>query len=167
MILEEKELKYFILGNGSNIILATKYYDGVVIKLDNFKNVEYNNKIVKVEAGYPLIKLTMDTVEKGLSGLEFASGIPGLVGASTAMNAGAYKEDMSNIVKSVKVLTPSFEIKNFSNEDMNYSYRDSFIKQNKGYIVLETTIELKEGNKEKMLESIKEKRLKRQKTLVM
>lgn len=163
-IIKENNLKYFVLGNGSNIILATEYYDGVVIKLDNFNNVEYDGFTVKVEAGYPLIKLSIETIQRGLSGLEFASGIPGLVGASTAMNAGAYKEDMSKIVESVKVLTPDLQIKYLTNEELNYSYRDSFLKQNKDYIVLETTIKLSSGNTSDMLDNIKEKRQKRQAT---
>lgn len=163
-IIKENNLKYFVLGNGSNIILATEYYDGVVIKLDNFNNVEYDDFTVKVEAGYPLIKLSIETIQRGLSGLEFASGIPGLVGASTAMNAGAYKEDMSKVVECVKVLTPDLKIKYLTNEELNYSYRDSFLKQNKDYIVLETTMHLSSGNTIDMLESIKEKRIKRQTT---
>ena len=80
------------------------------------------------------------------------------------MNAGAYKEDMSKVVESVKVLTPDLKIKYLTNEELNYSYRDSFLKQNKDYIVLETTMHLSSGNTIDMLESIKEKRIKRQTT---
>lgn len=159
--LKQKKLKYLILGNGSNIILSMDYYDGVIIKLDNFCKVEYQNNIVNAEAGYPLIKLALETTEKGLSGLSFAAGIPGLVGASTAMNAGAYNSDMSSVVKSVKVLNDKLEVITLNNKDLEYAYRDSFLKRHKNYIVLSTTFELEPGDKETMKIQIEERRKKR------
>lgn len=159
--LKQKKLKYLILGNGSNIILSMDYYDGVIIKLDNFCKVEYQNNIVNAEAGYPLIKLALETTEKGLSGLSFAAGIPGLVGASTAMNAGAYNSDMSSVVKSVKVLNDKLEVITLTNKDLEYAYRDSFLKRHKNYIVLSTTFELEPGDKETMKIQIEERRKKR------
>ncbi len=108
--LKEKKIKYIILGGGSNIILAKPNYD-VVIKLDWMNNTIKDN-IVVAEAGVSLIKLANLCMNNNLDGLSFAGGIPGLVGASTAMpNAGAYNEDMSMIVKEVKVITPDMEIK--------------------------------------------------------
>lgn len=160
-VIKENNLKFLVLGNGSNIILNCEYYDGVVIKLNKFNNIEYQDNIVTVGAGYSLSKLALETIDKGLSGLEFAAGIPGLVGASTAMNAGAYNHDMSNIVKEIKVITPELEIVTFKNTDLKYSYRDSFIKRNPGYIILSTTMELKPGNIEEMKEMIQEKKAKR------
>lgn len=159
--LKKENIKYLILGNGSNIILSKPHYDGVVIKLDNLCKIEYNNNIVIVEAGYPLIKLAIDSINKGLSGLEFAAGIPGTVGASTAMNAGAYNSDMSNIVKSVKVLNNDLEIITLTNKELEYSYRDSFLKRHNDYIVLSTTLELKQGDIETMKNQIEERRKKR------
>ncbi len=159
--INEKKLKYLVLGNGSNIILSMSYYDGIVIKLDKLCKVEYNDNIITVGAGYPLIKFALETIEKGLSGLEFAAGIPGTVGASTAMNAGAYKSDMSEVVKSTKVLNNNFEIITLTNKELEYSYRDSFLKRHKEYIVLSTTFELTNGDKETMKKQIEERRLKR------
>jgi len=158
---KENNIKFLILGNGSNIILACDYFDGAVIKLNNLNNLQYDGNSVTVGAGYSLSKLAIETIEKGLSGLEFAAGIPGLVGASTAMNAGAYNHSMSDIVKKVKVLTPDLEIVTLDNEAMDYSYRNSFIKQNPGYIILSTTIELYPGNVEEMKQQIQEKKVKR------
>ena len=159
--LKKENIKYLVLGNGSNIILSKPNYDGVVIKLDNLCKIEYNKNIITIEAGYSLIKVAVDSINKGLSGLEFATGIPGTVGASTAMNAGAYNSDMSSIVKSVKVLNNDLEIITLTNKELEYSYRDSFLKRHKDYIVLSTTLELKQGNIETMKNQIEERRKKR------
>ena len=159
--LDKEKIKHFILGNGSNIILSMNHYDGVVIKLDRLNKVIYDSNIVTAEAGYSLIKLAMDTINKGLSGLEFASAIPGLVGASTAMNAGAYNSDMASVIKEVKVIDNNYNIITLKNEDLEFSYRDSFLKKNPLYIVLSTTFELAEGDKEAMNRQVVERRKKR------
>lgn len=159
--LRKKKIKYMILGSGSNIILSNPYYDGVVIKLDKLCDVKYNDNIVTAGAGYSLIKLAMETVEKGLSGLTFAAGIPGTVGASTVMNAGAYKNDMSEIVKSTRVLNDKLEIVTLTNKELEYSYRDSFLKRHNNYIVLSTTLELGHDDVATMKAQVEERRLKR------
>lgn len=164
MILKElknQKIKYYIIGNGSNIIFSMEHFDGVIIKLDQLNSVEYDNHTVTVGAGYSLIKLAMETIEKGLSGLEFAAGIPGCVGASTAMNAGAYNSDMSMVVKEVRILNENLEIITLKNEDLKYEYRDSILKKNKDLIVLSTTFELTEGNKEILKTQVEERRNKR------
>lgn len=159
--LKENNIKYYMLGNGSNIILSMDYYDGVMIKLDNFNNIEYNGNLVTAGAGYSLIKLSLDTIEKGLSGMEFSSGIPGSVGASVAMNAGAYNEDLSGILKEVVVLTPDNEVITMKKEELQFTYRSSFLKKNKKYIVLSATFELKKGNVEEMKNVVEERKQKR------
>lgn len=159
--IREEKIKYFILGNGSNIILSMDYYDGIVIKLDKLCSVEYNKNIVTVGAGYSLIKLALESINKGLSGLEFAAGIPGSVGASTAMNAGAYNNDMSEVVKSVRVLNRDLKIITLNNSALEYEYRDSILKKNKDYIVLSTTFELDYGDIDAMKEKIAERKIKR------
>ena len=159
--LKAKNIKYFILGNGSNIILSMEHYDGVIIKLDNLNEIEYHDDQVTIGAGYSLIKASLNTIEQGLSGLEFASAIPGAVGASVAMNAGAYNSDMSEVVKEVKVLTDKCEIKTLKNEELEFTYRDSFLKKNKEYIVLSATFKLKKGNIAEMKAQVEERRKKR------
>ena len=159
--IKKENLKYLVLGNGSNVIFNTDYFNGAIIKLDKLNKIDYNDKTVVVGAGYPLIKLANETVNKGLSGLEFAAGIPGLVGASTAMNAGAYNSDLSNIIKEVKVLNDKLEIEILDKTKLNYSYRDSFLKQHKEYIVLSTTFELTEGDIQEMKNKIEERKIKR------
>ncbi len=159
--LKENEIKYYMLGNGSNVIFAMEYYDGVIIKLDSFNELEYNDNLVTAGAGCSLIKVSLDTIEHGLSGMEFSTGIPGCIGASVAMNAGAYNEDISCILKTATVLTPENEIKVMTNEELEYSYRNSFLKRNKKYIVLSATFELKEGNTEEMQQIVEERKQKR------
>ena len=160
--LKEDKIKYFILGNGSNIIFSMDYYDGVIIKLDNLNQVEYYDDTVTVGAGCLLSKIALETVKKGYSGLIFATGIPGTVGASTAMNAGAYNSDMSNVVKSVKVLNENNEIITLNNKELMYTYRDSYLKFHKNLIVLSTTFKLtKDENIEDMKKQIEERCKKR------
>ena len=145
--LKDNNIHYLILGNGSNVILAKPNFD-VVIKLDRINNIEIKDNIVIAGAGVSLIKLSNICMENNLNGLSFAGGIPGLLGASTAMNAGAYKEDMASIVKEVKVLTPNLEIKTMKNSELEYAYRDSFLKRNKDFICVEVTLSLEYEDKE-------------------
>lgn len=153
--LKKQKIKYLILGNGSNVILAKPSFE-VIIKLDKINYIKIEDNIITAGAGVSLIKLSNLCMENGLNGLSFAGGIPGLLGASTAMNAGAYNEDMSSIVKEIKVLTPNLEIKTMTNQELEYSYRDSFLKRNKEYICLEVTLKLeykdKEAIKNKMID---------------
>lgn len=153
--------KYLVLGNGSNIILNTTYYDGVVILLNKLNKMTIDDLTVEVEAGYSLQKLALETSSLGLEGLEFATGIPGMVGASIAMNAGAYKSDIASVVETVTVVNPNNEIVTMHHDDLNFSYRTSFLKENKGYYIISATLKLKQGNKEEILEKISKRRVKR------
>lgn len=153
--------KYLVLGNGSNIILNTTYYDGVVILLNKLNKMTIDDLTVEVEAGYSLQKLALETSSLGLEGLEFATGIPGMVGASIAMNAGAYKNDIASVVETVTVVNPNNEIVTMHHDDLNFSYRTSFFKENKGYYIISATLKLKQGNKEEILEKISKRRVKR------
>lgn len=144
--LKDNNMDYIILGNGSNIILASDYYDKVIIKLDKLNNITFNDNIVKVESGYPLPKLSLEILKHNLTGLEFASGIPGLVGSSVAMNAGAYNKSMADVVKEITILDENLNIKVLKNNELKFRYRDSLLKENKKLIVLEVTLELEYGN---------------------
>ena len=160
--LKNKNIKHKILGNGSNLLFSDKEYDGVLIKLTEFDNLEFIGKTkLRVGAGYNLIKLSLVTAKKGLTGLEFTSGIPGTVGGSVFMNAGAYKSDMGYVVERVKVLTPDEKIINLENKEMNFHYRTSFLKTHPGYICLEVIIKLRKGKKEAIEALIKDRRERR------
>ena len=144
--LKDNNIDYIILGNGSNIILACDYYDKVIIKLDKLNNITFNDNIVKVESGYPLPKLSLEILKHNLTGLEFASGIPGLVGSSVAMNAGAYNKSMADVVKEITILDENLNIKVLKNNELKFRYRDSLLKENKKLIVLDVTLELEHGD---------------------
>lgn len=159
--LKENNIKYYLLGNGSNIILSMDYYDGVMIKLDNLNTIIYKDNLVTAGAGCLLIKLSLDTIEKGFTGMEFSSGIPGCVGASVAMNAGAYNSDISTILKEATILNPNNEVIILKKEELDFEYRDSFLKKNKDYIVLSATFELEKGNIEEMKLLVEERKKKR------
>ena len=160
--IKNNNINYKIIGNGSNLLFSDKDYNGVLIKLNEFNEIKFisSNK-VRVGAGYSLIKLSLLTAKKGLTGLEFASGIPGSVGGAVFMNAGAYKSDMGYIVESVKVLTPDFKIINLVNKEMQFHYRTSFLQKHPDYICLEVVLELKKGKKEAIEEVIRERKKRR------
>lgn len=157
--LKNNNIDYFVLGGGSNVILAKPQFN-VVIKLDRLNEIRVDNNIVTAGAGVSIPLLANFCMKKGLNGLSFAGGLPGLVGASTAMNAGAYNEEMADIVKEVKVITPNLDIVSMSNEELNFSYRNSFLKTNKDYICIETTFELFNEDSNKIKE-IMDTRMKR------
>lgn len=161
-LLKSNGVKYKLLGNGSNLLFSDNDYQGVLIKLSEFNNIEFISKNkLRVGAGYSLIKLSLLTAKKGLTGLEFASGIPGSVGGAVFMNAGAYKSDMGYVVESVKVLTPNYEVINLENKEMNFHYRYSYLQKNRDYICLEVIIKLQFGKKDAIEEVIKERRERR------
>ena len=99
--------------------------------------------------------------KKGLTGLEFAAGIPGSVGGSVFMNAGAYKSDMGYVVERVKVLTPDLKIINLENKEMNFHYRSSFLQRHRDYICLEVLFKLRKGKREAIEEVIQDRRERR------
>lgn len=160
--IKSKSIKYKILGNGSNLLFSGKKYEGILIRLNEFDSIEFlsENKI-RVGAGYSLMKLALLVAKKGLTGLEFAAGIPGTVGGGVYMNAGAYKSDMGYVVQSVKVLTPDFEIITLENREMNFHYRSSFLQRHSDYICLEVVIRLNKGNKNAIDEVMRERRKRR------
>lgn len=162
--LKRLNLKYKILGNGSNTLFSDKVFNGVIIKLDSLDKIVTYRNIIKAGSGVNLIKLSNFAIKKSLSGLEFASGIPGTVGGAVFMNAGAYKSDMGYVVKSIRVITPNLEIITMSNRELDFHYRSSFLQKNPGYICLEATFQLKKGNKNEMLELVKERKERRMAT---
>ena len=159
--IKENNLSYKILGKGSNLIFNFDVYEGILIKLDELNQVTIEDDTITVESGYPLIKLAMEASNLGLTGLEFASGIPGTIGGAVYMNAGAYKSDMSNVIEDVTYLTPELEIKTVKNEELNFGYRTSIFKENKDNVILKTTLKLSKGDKEEILKLIQERATKR------
>ena len=159
-IIRENNINYKILGNGSNLLFSDKTFEGILIKLSEFDSIEIVDNRIKVEAGYSLMKLSRIAAKNSLTGLEFASGIPGTVGGAIFMNAGAYKSDMGYVVKSVRVLTPDYRIIELENKELNFHYRTSFLKTHPSFICLEATIKLKNGTRS-AIENLMKQSLKR------
>ncbi|MBQ6404445.1 MAG: UDP-N-acetylmuramate dehydrogenase [Bacilli bacterium] len=160
--LRENDILYKLLGKGSNLLFSEKNYNGILIKLDEFNDITFFGKDkVRVGAGVSLIKLSLMAAKKGLTGLEFASGIPGSIGGSVFMNAGAYKSDMGYIVESVKVLTPELRIITLENREMEFHYRSSYLQKHRDYICLEAVLRLQKGKREAIEEVIRERKQRR------
>ena len=158
---KEENMPYFILGNGSNLLVGDKGFRGVVIQLyKNFDGICLEGTKITAKAGAMLIRVAKEAGKAGLTGLEFASGIPGTIGGAMVMNAGAYGGEMKDVVTAVTVLTKEGEIKTLSGEEMNFRYRGSVV-EDEGYIVLEAVMELKEGNQEEIQARMEELSLQR------
>ncbi|MGM9834524.1 MAG: UDP-N-acetylmuramate dehydrogenase [Bacilli bacterium] len=164
--LKDNNIKYFIIGNGSNLVLSSKLNDIVFIKLTNISAIavhkEYN--IVYAEAGAMLPKLASISIENELTGLEFAMGIPGTIGGSIVGNAGAYNSCILDYVKNVTILDDNLEIKTLEHEDIKYGYRTSMFKEKKNCVILAAKFYLKNGDKENSLALVEERRIKRLET---
>ncbi len=164
-ICKENNIEFFILGNGSNLLVSDKGYRGAVIQLwKNFSDIIAEEKTITVKAGALLSKVAAEALEEGLTGMEFASGIPGTIGGAVVMNAGAYGGEMKDIIKEVTVLTKEGEILTLSKEEMNFGYRTSVVKE-KGYVVISVVLQLEKGDREKIrkvMDDLKERRVTKQ-----
>ena len=146
-LLKSRQIPFFILGNGSNILVSDSGYRGVIIEIGSaYSGVRMLDDIVVAKAGTTMAKLSHFTMENNLTGLEFASGIPGTVGGGIIMNAGAYGGEMRQITYRVKAVTPSGEVVYLSNADMEFEYRNSKAKR-EGYIILQAEFRLHHGEK--------------------
>jgi UDP-N-acetylmuramate dehydrogenase len=143
-------MPYFILGNGSNILVSDKGYRGLIIHiLSGMNDIRVEDTRILAQAGASLIKVSKTAKENGLTGMEFASGIPGSVGGAVYMNAGAYGGELKHVVSSVKVMNSNGDIYDVACEDMDFSYRHSIVEEQE-LIVLEAVFELKKGNAEEI-----------------
>lgn len=137
---------FFVLGNGSNLLVSDKGYDGVIIALsDSFQKVVVMGDEIVAQAGAKLGAIARKALEYSLTGFEFAAGIPGSLGGAVVMNAGAYDGEMKQIMKSVHVMAMDGSIMDLSNTDMEFGYRTSVLKKEK-FIVLSAVISLKKGD---------------------
>ena len=146
--LREVEVPYFILGNGSNLLVGDKGYEGVILQIGSKMNDIYvEDTHIRAGAGVLLSQLAKCAQENGLTGLEFASGIPGTLGGSVVMNAGAYGGEMKQVIELVKVMNENGEILEIRGEEMEFGYRTSIIKD-RPFIVLEAILNLQHGDQE-------------------
>lgn len=161
-ICRENSIKFFVIGNGSNLLVPDEGYNGVIIKLKSeFSTIQVDGEYLIVNSGAKLSEVYTVAYENSLTGFEFASGIPGTIGGAIYMNAGAYGGEMKDIVESVEVLDlDNFELRELKNEELEFSYRKSII-QRKNYIVTIIKLKLQKGNKEEInavYEDLRERR---------
>ncbi len=156
------ELPYVIVGKGSNVLFSDEGYPGVVIEVGrSMADIEVSEDgHIRAGAGAGLGALAAAAAKQSLSGLEFASGIPGTVGGAVVMNAGAYGGEIKDCIKSAKVLDKEGAVLELSRDEMELGYRSSVI-QRKGYIVTEAVFQLHKGNKEQILGRMSELNAKR------
>jgi len=152
----KKNLKYFILGGGSNLLISDKGFDGVVIKIRLAEfNVDKKQNIFIVGSGVPLAKIVKESATESMSGMEWAAGIPGTVGGAIRGNARAFGKDTGSVIESVEVLdVKDLKIKNFKNNEFEFSYWGSIFKKKENLVILSAKIKLESGDKNKSQEEI-------------
>ena len=154
-ICQDNNINYYIVGNGSNLLVSDKGFRGAIIKLfKNFNKIQIENNIIKAQSGATLSAIAKKAYDNSLQGLEFASGIPGTIGGGVCMNAGAYGGELKDVIKEVTILKDN-EIITLNNKDCEFEYRNSKILKEK-LLVLEVTIQLENGIKENILAKMKE-----------
>lgn len=149
--LKEEMIPFKVFGRGSNMICGSGDYDGCIIRLDHLNHYHFDEGMVCVEAGMMAPRLANVLSSQGLSGLEFASGIPGTIGGLIYMNAGAYKRSMMDIVDSVLVLIDG-ELKWLSNEEVRFSYRHSIFHDHNDWVIVAAKLYLVKDDPEKIRE---------------
>ncbi len=143
----ERELEYFVLGRGSNVLVGDKGFRGIVISLgENFSSYEVDGNTVKAQAGIALSKLADIILDASLTGFEFASGIPGSLGGAVYMNAGAYGGEIKDVLVNATVLTKAGEILELSNADLDFGYRKTKVME-MGAIVLEASFSFEKADR--------------------
>jgi len=159
-ITKQNNVPFYIIGNGSNLLVKDNGIRGIVIQLDmqNYSiEEEKDNYIVTIEAGVKLAMLAQKLLQKEIAGFEFASGIPGTIGGAIRMNAGAYGSEFKDIVLSTKYLdSETNEIKELTNEQQEFTYRKSIFCKQKNYIILETKLELSRGNRQEISDKMQD-----------
>lgn len=154
-LIKEYKIEWRAIGRGSNLLVSDKGIEGVVIKLGSgLADLEVNGDEVRVGGGYSLVSLATSISRKGLSGLEFAGGIPGSVGGAVYMNAGAHGSDISKILSKALVLFEDGTLEWVDNEGMEFSYRTSVLQKKRPGIVVEAIFQLKEGDREAIITEI-------------
>lgn len=154
--LNENSIKYYVLGNGSNVLAPDDGYKGVIIYIgEKLSKIEINNNEIDVEAGALLSKTAKEAYKSSLTGMEFAAGIPGSVGGAVVMNAGAYGGEIKDIIVSARVCDNKGNILSLTKEELDLSYRHSVIEE-KAYTVLSCKFLLTKGKQEEIKEQMDE-----------
>lgn len=150
---EEEQLPITVIGNASNLIISDKGIKGLVIILTKMHQIKVAGDKVTAEAGARIIDTSFAAGKAGLSGLEFAAGIPGSVGGAVFMNAGAYGGETKDCLETATVLTKAGQLKTYSNAELQFSYRHSLVQETKE-IVVSAVFALKKGDREAILDEM-------------
>lgn len=152
----ENKIDWYVIGKGSNLLVSDRGLKGVVIAIEeNLAEVRVAGTTITAQAGSALPRISSIARASSLTGLEFASGIPGTVGGAVVMNAGAYDGEMKDVLRRVLALSPEGEFVSYTTEEMELGYRSSIFQTN-GHIILEAEMELVEGDSEAIKEKINE-----------
>lgn len=163
LLCRETETPFFILGNGSNLLVSDEGYRGVMISLRGFDEISFREgesteagkTIMTAGCGVLLSKAAMQAAERGLTGFEFAGGIPGTLGGAVTMNAGAYGGEIRDVILSARVMTKAGDVRELSVEELDLSYRHSII-QEKDLIVLSADFAFAHGDEEQIKEQMRQ-----------
>lgn len=154
-VIFEENCEYFVIGNGTNILIRDGGFEGVIVHMgESMDHIQRQGNFITAGGGTLLSSVAKQALNNGLGGIEFGGGIPGSIGGAVAMNAGAYGGEMKDFVTEVKAMDNRGNIFTIAKEQMGFSYRKS-IFQEKNYIVLETTLELKEEDRNVIKERMK------------
>ncbi|MBQ8803004.1 MAG: UDP-N-acetylmuramate dehydrogenase [Tyzzerella sp.] len=157
----QEEMPYYILGNGSNLLVGDKGYRGVMIQIyKEMSAIEVCGESIRVQAGALLSRVGSAALEAELHGFEFAAGIPGTMGGAVVMNAGAYGGEIKDVIIDATVLTPEGEVLVLQKDELELGYRTSVIAK-KDYIVLEVNIQLEKGDREAIRARMEELKVQR------
>ena len=159
-LLKNEKCDYFILGNGSNLLVADEGYDGIVVSTESLKDLNIEREdgdetYIYAEAGVMLSRAAVLASESSLTGFECAGGIPGTVGGAVSMNAGAYGGEIKDVIVSADVLMSDGTVVKLTKDELELSYRNSIVQKEK-MIVLSAEFALKKGNKSEILDKMKD-----------
>ena len=152
-ICRENNIPFYVIGNGSNLLVKDGGIKGVVIKLKELKNIEVKDNIIEAECGAMLKDVSNAALKNSLTGLEFACGIPGTIGGAVFMNAGAYNGEISNVIESADIINEKSEVVTLCKEELELKYRSSIVMK-KNYIVLSAKFKLENGDKKDIKEVV-------------
>ena len=160
-VLKEKQVPYYVIGNGSNLLVSDSGFDGIIIKIGRkMSNITQKDNVLTVEAGALMSSIGGYALKEGLTGFEFAAGIPGTIGGGCVMNAGAYGGELKDVLVSVTAINPQGEVVTYPLEELMMGYRTSrFLDKN--YVILEAKIRLTPGDKEQIEATMAELAFKR------
>jgi UDP-N-acetylmuramate dehydrogenase len=154
--INDNNLKFYIIGRGSNLLFGDDGFDGVIINTAKFDYIEIDNNIISCSSGTSLAKLCKLALENSLTGLEFAYGIPGSVGGAVYMNAGAYGGEIKDVISECRFIDKNGIIRQYSKDDLNLSYRHSVFSNNDDLFILSASFKLSAGTKSDIQDKMNE-----------